>query len=252
MKQRGQVTLIIILGILALFVVLFLFYARDQIIEKVTKTTNVQQQLKLELTQIEKDISVCINKETTGILKTLAQNGGTLPYKGNKITILCQNIPETNNCLATPLLAPSIEKEVQPILQEKVRQCIDLSPFQGKNYEISSGDLTLTFIIHPRNVLVSADYPLTLKQGEYTVQTKTITKEIDVPFGRLLTATNEILSQRSTTGNFDPLPFVLIHLNEFNLEEKKPYPNEIYSLSLRTQEDYTFWFAVTAQGRFNS
>ena len=71
MKQRGQVTLIIILGILALFVVLFLFYARDQIIEKVTKTTNVQQQLKLELTQIEKDISVCINKETTGILKTI-------------------------------------------------------------------------------------------------------------------------------------------------------------------------------------
>lgn len=251
MKKEGQVTIFIILGIVALLSILFIFFARDQIIERLTRVTNVEQKLQLELSLIDEEIERCINEEAGQTISLLVQQGGYLDpqsyknYYRQKFTYLCTKQEGQENCVQQTISKENIKERIDTNLQEKILNCLDLSLFRDQSYTLTTGDLSVFSIINLKNVLVNVTYPVTLQQETHTVEKDQYFKTVDYPLGEVLLVAADILNAEATTGNFDPLAYTLTAHRDYEIEVRKPYPDTVY---LVTPYGYETPFQFATQG----
>lgn len=256
LNKRGQVTIIAAVGLVILILAgILLFYSGSLTkIEGGTRTSQVRLTELYEAIKTDQ-INRCIDLETKSAIKDLIDGGGSfnpvnkLRYRGKDVAVLCQAIPEKNNCLSSPIFLNVAEEKISQRLTERIEKCIDLSTYQGKDYTIETGSLSAIATINQKNVLVNVNYPITLTKGVVNFTRENFVYNVNVPLGDIIKVVNDILNSEAQFGVFEPLSYGLLSLNKYDVTVDKPYPNKIYTAGL-TASEYKMVFAVTGNDRF--
>src|SRR3989344_244371 len=236
LKKRGQVSTLVIIGVLVLFVFIFVFMLRDSIREKFRGTVDREGYLISQMNQIKKTINTCLVKETDKAVKLLGESGGYfnpedyVTYHGTKIAKLCENIPQEKICNAKPLSIENTNKVLKNYLQTEIKNCIDLNPYRKKDYTLEAGELNLDVSIKETEIITQLNYPITLKLDNTEVKNEEIINNVKMPLGKAIQLTNTILSEEAITGNFDVMTMSLLSKGEYTIRERKSYPNKFYMI----------------------
>ncbi len=247
--KKGQVTIFVVIGIVALFAILFIIFAKDLVLKEITKATNVEKRLQYTIDEIKEKINACTQKETTLALQQLGDGGGTfepyhyLTYYGKKFTYLCTKLPGQPHCAQQLVSKYDLQKKLDARLQEKIRTCINLNAYRNKDYTLTTGTFALTTTLFPKNILINITYPITLTKDSYTAHRTTFNVALKTPLGSILDAVHDILNAETTDGYFDPLMYSFIKRSTYDIERRIPYPDVVYIVKLYGY-DYHFQFAI--------
>ena len=256
MKKRGQVTAIVIVG-LVILIIAAVFFVYSNSLTKIEGGTRTSQVRLAELFDaIKKDqIDKCIDSETKIAIKDLIEGGGSfnlvnkLRYRSKDVAVLCQAIPGKDVCLSSTIFLNVVEQKLSQRLTERMERCIDLSAYQGKDYAIEADSLSATATINQKNIFVKINYPVNLRAGVVNFTRSDFVYNVNVPLGEIIKVVNDILNSEAQFGVFEPLTYGLLSLNKYDVTVDKPYPNKIYTAGL-TNSDYKMVFAVTGNDRF--
>ena len=253
MQKRGQVTIFVIIGLVALITIVLVFFAKDLIIEQTTKATDNEKYLQLQATSIQNQLRECTQTKTQETLNTLAEQGGYfdptnfISYYNKKIGYRCTK--RENGCINDPIIKESFTQKVADHLTTEIETCVDITPFRNKDFTLQTGELTTELTLNQDNTQVTVTYPLTLTRNEVTITRDTTMVQVDVPLDTVIDATNKILNVEATNQEVDPLVLSLESAGKYAVEVEKPYPHKIYTI---TADSYVWQFAVEGEGRYAS
>lgn len=259
MEKRGQVAVFVVVGLVIIIVMVLLFTFKDKLIESVREQPADQQMyLQGQLKDIKDQIGDCADKETKEAAKLLMKNGGYFEKPFNYITysnlsypILCRKINGSNSCLSEPVLTTAMVLRLQGYLPKKLNRCINLEDFRNKDYVLTSGNLTVEDIkIFEDSMILKIKVPIKLTKGSYSAQASSFSYELNIPLGGLTNSVNKLVQTKANGTEINTLTFTLFSMNKYIVHVRKPYPDELYDVTLGTGEDYHFYFAIEGIGRF--
>ncbi|MDD5649924.1 MAG: hypothetical protein PHF86_05805 [Candidatus Nanoarchaeia archaeon] len=250
MKKRGQVTTFMIVGFVILILVVLIFSLRRA---GVGMTSNEYLQTNLE--DVKTVINDCIDKETLSVVDLIGKQGGYLNptsyrmYNGYKVAYLCGNIPDTDLCMNQMVSQTQIENELANNLKLNLPYCVNIDQLSKRLFfpEISVGDLDVKTTIDKEAIVYEINYPITLKKGDSKVELTTYKKSVNVPLGKLLDTTYDIVNSEATNGVFFDVPYMLANRGRVEIFKDQPYPDKIYKLNVR-DSNYIFQFAIQNEG----
>ncbi|MBS3175563.1 hypothetical protein J4440_06805 [Candidatus Woesearchaeota archaeon] len=260
MQKRGQVALFVIVGILIIIAIALLFFFRGKIVDTGKQQIDTNQFLSSTIKNIERDVlSKCVTSSTEDIVKSILVNGGSikeninsLTYRGKKYRILCQAMENTNQCLSSPLILSSIEQNMNEELNKKITNCLKFDQFEDNSYElIKPKDFNVKLEMRKNSIVADLEYNLKIKRGENIVETEGIRKNLEIPLSDLFNAANDVLNRRSLFGNFDQVSYGVNSGNKYSIIIERPYPDEIYDVSLVNNPEYHLLFSIEGNGRFD-
>ncbi len=250
MLKRGQVTILVIVGVVILFAFIFVYMLRSGYIEKVVQTGDVSKRLELEFDSIKNEqIGSCISKETNSAMKLIGDNGGYLTsidkagFYGQQFTVLCKPIlNEPAKCARSALDVNFLEQRLQEHLKEQLFKCIDLSAYREKDYILQDGEIKTDVKINLKNVIITVDYPVSISKGAIAFNTSVFKIDVNVPLREMLFVVNDVLNTESNGQFFHIASYSLSHpryeVKEYSLAPRKFYVIRNYD------SNYAFRFAV--------
>lgn len=258
MEKRGQATVFVIVGIVLVVLAALIFFYRDSITKAIRQEPiNPQQYLVQQLDDVKKNIGDCVVSEVSEASKILMQNAGSYNrefnyflYYGKKYPVLCRELEDKSGCLSEPLIVNNFQDRLNEKLPNMINNCLNLEAFKNEDYEINFGELKTSSTIRDKEIILNVDFPVELKKGVYSVKENNFVYAADVPLGELIKVVSEFVQKKASGEEIDPVGYMLINRNKYRLEVKKPYPDELYEVSLMTNNDYIFYFAVEGLGRF--
>ncbi len=258
MQKRGQLAVFVVVGIVLLTVVLLLFFFKDKITESVRETpTNPQGYLNQQLNDLKKEVNRCIDKETKDASVLFMKNGGDfsrtfnyMTYSGVNYPILCKAINGTDTCLSQPVLISNFNSKLNNYLPSKVNSCFNFENFKNKDYDLSLGKISVSSEVTNNYVLINLNFSVKLTKGVYSSKSDNFLIKVNTPLGDLFRVTNELVQEKASGKEINPLGYMLSSRNKYNIQVKKPYPDELYDVSLFSDKNYHVYFAIEGIGRF--
>jgi len=254
MQKKGQVTLFIILGIILAVIIGLILFSRQANIY----TPATQENLQEKLSSIQNHILDCLDEASKDPINRIAQQGGYLTvipdsyrlWNDSTISYLCWNQVNQIACRNRMLTLQTMQDQLDIAIKQQIETCLDV---QGESDLIQTYDVLLPkdfdvkTEITTDNVLVTLDYPITLraKSGDTKVSEKEFTQTIDVPLGDLYEVSQEIVNAKAT-GFFDSLTYMLSKYSKYTIYTHTPYPDTIYQIKLR-EGSYVFQMAIQGE-----
>jgi len=251
MKKRGQAGIFVIIGIVLVAVIFLIFFFRESLGKTIRESpTDSQEYLNQQLGDVKREIGRCAELETKAAAKLLMENAGVFErdfgyvvYSGIKYPILCRAMENGEGCLSENIFISDMQNKLDNYLPLKISNCINLNEFRDSDYELSSGNIGVSSLISDKNILITLDFPIELKKGAYSTSEDKFVYAADTPLGEFTNAVNRLVQKKSGGEEIDIISFGMLSKNRYRLELKKPYPDEIYDLSLSTNDEYHFYFA---------
>lgn len=247
-KNKGQVSIFIILGLvllIALFI-LFLFQGVDDDQKTTLQSGKINEEDIISLTNF---VETCLHSGSEPVIKELIKKGGTFTPKE---TVIHEGIPVT--VLASyeslfgydvhPLTIPGMEGELSARIVERVEDCANLDLYGQFGYTIEKGKTKLNVTINKEDVSLFLHFPITMKRGEATATVTEFSQRVSVPLRFIYGVALDILNQESAKGYFDKDLFGL--QRNIIIKKEKPHPHTIYTIILPEEEgeNTTFTFAL--------
>lgn len=247
MDKRGQVTIFIIFGFVILILIILVLSLRDKGIG-----ISPQKHLDSKIKFVEENVRECVESYSRDVLTQIGNQGGSINpgkyvlYEGRKVPYLCSAIPGSLKCLNLLSSQKSIEQEITNYLNVNVPKCIDINNLK-KEFgfpEIKlDGSFKADTTINKTDVSIKINYPLTLVKGDTQVSLPKFTQTIDIPLGKILDTTFDIVDSEARTGTFLNVQYMLANRGEIEIYKDTPYPDRVYVLNGR-DSDYKFYFAI--------
>ncbi len=258
MKKRGQVSVFIIIGVIALAAIILVFFYRDKITSAIRQTpTNPQEYLDQQLQDIKKEIGRCVSSETDKAAILLMEKGGNFDkefgyvhYLNISYQVLCREINATNTCLSEPILVTDLQTKINNYLPNKIKSCIDFEAFRNKDYILTTGNLDTSVNIGEDNILVNLNIPVELKKDAYLAKENRFLYNLKIPLGDFVNLANKLVQIKASGKEISPIYEELVSFNKYFIHVYKPYPDEVYDISLTTTDKYHFYFAIEGIGEF--
>lgn len=165
MSKRSQVTLFIIIAIVAvaLIVLIYMFWP------------DIQGGVGIVPSTPQGYIQDCMEEEMAKVVETISLQGGSLNpensinYLGNEVEYLCYNEEYYLRCvMQQPMLKSHIEDEIENAIRVKTDECFNAlqESYEGKGYSVNlvRGDYDVELL--PRQVSATFNYPLTLTKQD--------------------------------------------------------------------------------------
>ena len=240
MKKRGQLSVFIVVGIVLIVVFMLFFFFRD----KITKTLreepiNPQEYLNQQLDDIKMEIGRCVNQETSKASKLLMENGGVfnrkfgfIRYINISYPVLCREINGTGSCLAEPILISNLQGKLGTYLPEKINKCINLESFKNKDYSLVFRVGNLTAVILDEIIVVDLGFYVKLSKGPYIAEKDSFVYNLNIPLGAFSKLANSLLQVKAGGTEINSLFYELLSFNKYLIQVRKPYPDEVYDISL--------------------
>ena len=257
MQKRGQVTVFVMIGLVALIVIVLLFFAKNTLQEQITKATDVEKYLNMQATAIQEEIKECATQKTQEAITILADQGGYfsptnfIGYYGKKVGFRCTNREETRSCQNDPIIEKSFINKIEDHLDVQIASCIDVSSFRAKGYQLQTGTLKTVVMLKEKTTQIEITYPMSLKKNDVTITRESTTIQLPLPLGTYIEATNKILNLEAKGEQVDPLIMSLESEKKYTVEVRKPYPHKVYIITTPESEQ-EWWFAVEGEGRYVS
>jgi len=250
MKKRAQVTVFIILGIIILAAIALLFYARSRIFFG----TPTPERLEIELDLIKKQVEDCIQEISPEYIERIGLQGGYLIthpgtyrlYNNYPVSYLCYNQPGKPTCTNRMLLLKDMEEDLSKHINSGLARCINLQEFKKYGYDIQTGTRKVTVEIGKENVIVSLNYPITIKKDTVEVSVSEFSAIFNYPLGRLYDVSLDIIDGETEFGEFDQLIYMLAKRGQYVIDKQRPYPDKLY-ISKTKDSPYIFQFFIEGE-----
>ncbi len=250
MEKRGQVTTFMIIGFVVVIIIVLIFGLRQAGIG-----INPHDYLDSKISSLDKEVKSCVDSQLQVALDKIGKQGGLLEvsnyrmHNGNKVNYLCYNIPNAPECLNNMIFVNDVEKDLEDYLNYYLPQCIDLDSMSQEFFfpEYKSADLTTNVEIRKESVVVTVNYPVTLIRGDQEATLKDIHESMDVPLGKLLDTTYDIVNSEARDGLFFSVPYMIANRGDVEIfVDQEEYPDKVYILNERNS-DYIFEFAIEGE-----
>ena len=261
MNKRGQLTLFAIIGIIIIILILLFLFLRSRI----DLGPIAPQNLEGQFAQIKEHIQKCLVEISEPRIRQIGLQGGFIEiptdtfrlYNNNKVSYLCYNIQDKPYCRSRILTAQDMEKELsETILHDLQTQCLNIRAFDKQGYELSQGKLTIQTSIRNDNVLIEANFPISIRKGEAVAEQSEFSSLIELPLGRLFEASRDIVNAEALAGDFDTVPYSLAKTQLTGkphiVQKLQPYPDKLYLLKLSDvpkDNEYIFQFFIRGEPR---
>ncbi|MCD4666639.1 hypothetical protein K8R47_02410 [archaeon] len=250
-NKRGQVTIFIILGIVVLAVIFLVFYYWGQSLTEPEQPTFEPS----DISNFKNYVEDCIEKESVDDIKLIGKQGGTLNptlfqyWYGNNLNYLCY----TNNfgpCYNYAFkIERNIEEELDQILLTKITQCVDelISQAESEGFNANKGNPQIQTTIGDTKIIIEFYYPITLTKDTTSITEEIFSYSFNIPLGKMLDITREIIEEESNTNNFFNVPVSLSTISSpgglITIEKQTYEDTKIYILK-STKTGYVFQFAI--------
>ncbi|MBL7147894.1 MAG: hypothetical protein ISS82_03650 [Nanoarchaeota archaeon] len=250
--KKSQVTMFIILGIVILAVIFSVFYFLGDRILKQSEKDVVFTESSLE--PLKDYVEDCIKKYGDEGLDLVGKQGGDIEPEfyltytflnedySSKINYLCYTESFEPCANRRPLLARHVENELKNYIMNGLNTCVDLELIRNEGYKIEEGERELDVSIGTYNVIVNLDYPITITKGDTTIKEERFVKTFNVPLGKLIDVTKDIVDFEIINGEFYNIPYMLEN-PRVEIEKHRPGDSKVYRVNI-FQDDYFFQFAI--------
>ncbi|MBI2672877.1 hypothetical protein HYX19_01330 [Candidatus Woesearchaeota archaeon] len=259
MNKKGQATAFVILGIVIFALVSIIFYVRQNVFIAPSEAN-----LKAELDSIKTNLESCVKKTAEDPLRQIGLQGGYLEpkqdtyrlFNDTKISYLCYDIANTDQCSNRMLLLDDIKKQIDEVIYQKLisSDCFvsikEVPVFTGlRNYNIITGkNPVVDSDIRRDNVLIKITYPIALqsKRSATKIEARDYNAIVNYPLGDLYEVSQDILDFETQFGEFDQLVYMLAKKGEYRIYKQRPYPDKLYVLK-KADNDYIFQFMIQGE-----
>ncbi len=250
-KRGAQATAFVILGLVILGIVLLLGYTRSQFLFGPVTIDKLEQK---GMVPIRDHILDCIEEVSPDYFRRLALQGGYLStpvdtfrkFQGDPVSYLCYNLEESLACYNRYLTIGDMETQLESAIKQGLSTCINLGGF-ARGAQLSVGDISVDVTIGDYESVVELDFPIKIQKGDKFVEENKFTKTLDIPLGALYGVVRDILDVESIFGEFEQLSYMMARKGQFFIEKKKPYPDKLYVIWARDNEDFLFQFFVQGE-----
>ncbi len=240
-NNRAQVTIFIILALIIIvgMILLFLLIRRPSF--EVEDVENPQAY-----------IESCTRDAVEEAIEILSEQGGDIEpegsvmYEGREITYLCYNANYYVPCVnQRPMLVEHIEGEIDNHIIPRVENCFNglKTELEGKNYDVSMGEMQLTTQLHTRQVVVNINRDFKMSKRDETREFKNFKMSLVHPVYDLAKIAMEIANQEAHYCNFDILGFMIIY-PEYDADKFRTGDADIIYTLRETATNQKFKFAI--------
>jgi hypothetical protein len=197
MINRGQVSLVLIVGIVLLMVVLLSYTA--------------QQTIPAQVYDPFQGIDSCLQELTMQSLASFKSPQYIIYQNKTYSVIYAQNVG------TTPITKNQIEEQIRADILAHIWQCIPLKLWQDQGYSVIAQTPQIRVQTGLRAITVTLDYPVKLSKQEVTHTFTQKTINYPVPYIEAITYAYGLIEQKS-------LPF--------KTKVHKPYPDTVYEIEV--------------------
>ncbi len=228
-KNKGQVTIFIIIAILIVGLAVLFFF----IIPRAEVTTEFDEKNPSGF------IQACLEDKIKDTIEIISLQGGSLEpehyiiYEGETVEYLCYTNEEFRGCvMQQPLLKQHIESEIEDEIREDVVNCFDALEvsYEEKSYNVGIEPGLTSVELLPKRVVASFDYVLTVSKAQ-TDRYDSFSVVLNNNLYELVGITNSILGVESE-GVEAETTFYMNNYHDLQVEkEKKSDRSTVYILT---------------------
>lgn len=246
LNKSGQITVIIIIGIILLLVFATIIFITSTINKSGVETA--EEQVTSELTegvQVKAYIEHCLEKSTTHALINIGSKGGyvgvpmVLDYYNTSLWFVDQvNVQPT---------LEEIQHRVESYIQNDIGNCLDYSIFEAQGFNVTFSEPISSITFSSSRTISELYYTITLRKGDSAKEFKQFKVELEVPFRKLFEAASQIINLQMEKDFKSFYPLGKFNNSEVSLKYSSP-DNEhlVYIISPKEQngnEAYSLSFA---------
>ena len=211
MRNKAQVSLWIIVAVVLVAAVVLFFLFRGKI-----EPPSFIEKLPEPQSYIEK----CARENTEKAIEIILPQGGYLQpenyklYKNIKVGYLCYNKNYYSSCInQEPLYVKHLEEEIKSYITGRIKDCFHNleQEYRKKNYQVSSGDLSLDVRLNPKQVNIEINKKFEISKNEETKRYEKFKVLVASPIYDLAVIAQEIVNQEAKFCYFEYLGFQLLY-----------------------------------------
>jgi hypothetical protein len=209
MKNKGQVTIFIILGVVIVAVIILFFLLSSR-----TETEKPAD------TSPKSYIQKCIKESVENSIDILLKNGGEIQpkqkisYDGENYTYLCYQADYYLSCYnLQPMLQEKIEYEIKENIKNEVQNCFNSmkEDYENQGFIVSGGVANFSVNSFPRKIKVSINKKVQISKGGNSQNFEDFSFELLSPLYELTNIAREIINSESQYCYFEYNGYMLLH-----------------------------------------
>lgn len=241
MRNRGQVTIFIVLAIIILSIIFLFLFLRTKIYIGPATAENLMK----EFPQISAHIEDCLSAAVTRSVFTLAEQGGYIELKegtfkrikGQPINYLCYNLPNEQTCMNRMLTKSQLVQELKKAVMPGLSSCLNIKSFEKAGYSLEFGAIPEPLInLGTDTITARLEYRITIKKDTAQASISSFSTSVDLPLGRLYSASQDIIKAETLLGTFNTLIYSMAKSRLTNklytVALQQPYPDKLYILKI--------------------
>ena len=161
-RNRGQVTIFIILALILVVVIIILFLLKNP--PQVDNSDDKNPQMYIE---------TCTEQSVQNALSIISKYGDIPPranvmYKNNNLTYLCYTSDYYKSCInQQPKLIEHIQDQINNYINNNISDCFDsLKLILEKKYNVQMGDMELKTVLKPGEILIQINRKLVMSRDK--------------------------------------------------------------------------------------
>lgn len=248
MKNRGQMNIFIIAGVILIVIIVLLFFYRGKLIPQLDFGKETNPNIFFES---------CIAGKVKEAIAIMSPQGGYIEpefsfgfkfekEKHQNISYLCYTENNYIPCVnQEPMLIRHLKDEIKNYILEDVENCFDdlMSNLEKQDYVVNSSYEGFGIELIPKKILVNIYGKIILTKTGETSKQKNFEVRIPTMFYNLAVVAQEIVSQEAKYCHFEQMGLMLLN-PEFELDKFKTGDSKtIYTLKHRKSGE-SFRFAV--------
>jgi len=246
MKQKSQISLFFILGLILVLGTGIFFFIQRQSSEIADSDQVIIAEDSGEVTNL---VSSCLGDIANPLVEEIAYRGGTfIPQPGKQYVKTfypyhCE-YEYGKGCVNKVLTLKNIQKELSEKVLEGLPSCLQLSEFKELGYEFTASDMEVETRVSQDEVTFILTFPLSFTQGSQLQDLDTFFFQTPLPLGKLVSLANTILNDEIKS-SFDESKFMKETFGEIIVEKHQPYPDVVYTLKTKKpNNNLEFNFAI--------
>ncbi len=253
MQKRGQVSVFVIIGIVAVAAIIFIFLLFRSVEEKAREVRGTEEYLSSQLGDLRREIEGCAGGVANELLNNLYEGGGNLNperyanYYGKRINVLCYKVGD-ESCYNFMFTKDEIVEQMLPVLEDQIKECADakLFLFEDQDYAVDKGEFSLdrdSFVFDKQILLITINYPITLRKENDEQTEERFVAAVDTNFWQITDIANEIVNSHARGDEVDIVSLGVKNIF-FEIDRTLYKDGSIYMVRSRYGDQRIFYFAV--------
>ncbi len=254
MRKRGQVSVFVIIGIVAVAAIIFVFLLFRSVEEKAREVRGTEEYLQSQLGDVKREIEECAGDVANELLDGLYDGGGNLNperyanYYGKRVNVLCYEVEEDESCYNFMFTKREVVEQMLPVLEQQIKECADekLIFFEDQDYSINRGEFLLDkdrFIFDDARLLITINYPITLvKENDEQTEEK-FSAAANTNFWQIAGIAGEIVNSHAKGGDINIVSLGMRNIY-FEIDRTLYSEGSVYMIKSRYGDQRIFYFAA--------